>query len=459
MTTPQQLTFGELFWVALLIGLIVNEFWRARNHPLQVELFKPTLVLAAILVYYTIFGPLQALAAGLWLERGLFDRRADMVLGWAGAAVFYGSVLFGFYQFSTPRLNRRMIGPMDPDRLHRFGSSICVVGLALFTVVAGVRIFAYINPFATRYLLRGTEGPSIFGGEGANNYLLLSLNFLIPGIILQFTSWVCTRKKMSELLFWLVIALGIFTSLGFRYRIVIVLVPCLLIWYLLRQRRPKLVVLGIAASLLVLMAGFIQLTRIYGYGLSTTALQGSSAGEVFSEGLSDSQVFLTTSAMISSIPKNYPYVGLQPFISVLQFPIPKAWWPQKDTYSYMQDAIASFFTHPTLGNLGEGAFVLCYGEWYLMGGWLALVAMSVLFGWMLRCLWNWFLLRRYEPLAVAIYALTASYLYMVVSRGYMAQIVAGFVFTIAPLFWIYRRWSRPVLPLHAAAPAPPFPRG
>jgi hypothetical protein len=261
------------------------------------------------------------------------------------------------------------------------------------------------------------------------------------------------------MLMWLMVSLGIFTSLGFRYRIVIVIVPCLLIWYLVRQSRPNLVVLGIAAAALVFIAGFIEVTRKYGFGLNLQSLEDRSTGEVFSQGFNDSQIFLTTSGMISVTPTSNPYVGLQPFISVLQFPIPKAWWPAKDTYGYMERALQSFFTHPTLGNLGEGAFVLCYGEWYLMGGWVALVLMSVLFGWLLRCLWNWLLLRRHEPLAIAIYALTASYLYMVVSRGYMAQIVAGFVFTIAPLFWIYRRWSRPVLPFYAAAPGPPFPRG
>jgi hypothetical protein len=46
------------------------------------------------------------------------------------------------------------------------------------------------------------------------------------------------------------------------------------------------------------------------------------------------------------------------------------------------------------------------------------------------------------------------YLYVVVSRGYLAQVVAGGVFTLGPLFWIYRRWSRPVLPSRALSSLP-----
>jgi hypothetical protein len=94
-----------------------------------------------------------------------------------------------------------------------------------------------------------------------------------------------------------------------------------------------------------------------------------------------------------------------------------------------------------------------------MSGWDSLILMSVLFGWLIRCLWNWMLIRRHEPLALTIYALSASFLYVVVSRGYMAQVVSSSAFILGPMFWIYRRWSRPVLPLRATPSAPPLPRG
>lgn len=454
MLDPKQLSSTEFFWVATLVGLIGWELWQARTHPRPIELFKPTLILAVVLAYYALVGPLRALALGEWLERGI-DRRAAMVFGWAGAAMFYASTLVGFHLLGTPRLDRRQIGPSDPERLYRFGTTLCQLGLVLFGVVAGFRLFAYLNPFAARELLQGSQG-SIFEGDGVANYFLFALNFLIPGICLQFSSWVCTRRHLPQILLWLLAAMGIFTSLGFRFRIVILAVPLLLLWYLVRQKRPNLAAVALLMVGLIFMAGFVGLTRGYGRGLDLNSLENRTNEDIFDEGFGEAKVFLTTSGMIAATPEINPYVGVQPLLSVLQFPIPRAWYPDKDTFGYLKRSIENLFGDP---NLGSGAALLCYGEWFLMAGWPSLILMSLLFGWILRCLWNWVLIRRYEPLALALYALSVSFLYLVVSRGYLAQVVAGAVFTLGPLFWVYRRWSRPVLPPRATAAAPSLPRG
>jgi hypothetical protein len=445
MTDPQQLTNLEFFWVASLVVLIARELLQARAHPRPMELFRPTIILAAVLAYYALVGPLRAIAIEDTLDRTI-DRRVDFVYGWAGAAVFYASTLLGFHILRTPRLNRRQLLFNDPERIYRFGTTLCQLGLVLFSLFAGLRLFAYINPFAARELLRGSEA-GILGGDGLANYFLLALNFLIPGICLQFTSWVYTRLHQPQIIAWLLAALGIFTSLGFRFRIVLVLVPMLLIWYVVRRKRPNPAAVALLTVGLLFVAGFIGITRGYGRGLDITALGTRTNDEILAEGFGESEVFFTTSGLISVTPKFNPYVGVQPFLSVLEFPIPRAWYPDKDTFGYLERSIQNIYNSTTLG---LGSAVLCYGEWFLMAGWPSLILMSLLFGWLLRCLWNWTLIRQHEPLALTIYALSASYIYVVVSRGYMPQVVAGGVFTLAPLFWIYRRWSRRL----PAAPQP-----
>jgi len=437
MTDPQQLTNLEFFWVASLVVLITRELLQARAHPRPIELFRPTIILAAVLVYYALAGPLRAIAIEDTIDRTI-DRRLDLVYGWAGAAVFYASTLLGFHFLRTPPLNRRQLLFNDPERIYRFGTTLCQLGLVLFSVVAGLRLFAYINPFAARELLRGSQG-GIFGGDGLANYFLLALNFLIPGICLQFTSWVYTRLHQPQIIAWLLVALGIFTSLGFRFRIVLVVVPILLIWYLVRRKRPNPAAVALLTVGLLFVAGFVGITRGYGRGLDLTALGTRTNDEILAEGFGESQVFFTTSGMIAVTPEINPYVGVQPFLSVLQFPIPRAWYPDKDTFGYLERSIQNLYNDEMLG---LGSALLCYGEWFLIAGWPSLILVSLLFGWLLRCLWNWTLIRQHEPLALTIYALSASYIYMVVSRGYMAQVVAGGVFTLAPLFCISRRWSR-----------------
>lgn len=455
MTDPQQLTNLEVFWLGTLVVLIVRELLQARSHARPIELFNPTIILAVVLAYYTVAGPLRAIALEDWFDRTI-NRRADFVYGWAGAALFYASTLVGFHLLGTPRLNRRLLVSNDPERIFRFGNSLCQLGLVLFGVVAGFRLFAYINPFAARELLRGTGG-GIFAEDGLANYFLLALNFLIPGVCLQFTTWVCNRRHLPRIVAWLLVSLGIFISLGFRFRIVLLVVPMLLIWYLVRNKRPNPGAVALIVVGLIFVAGFVGMTRGYGSGLDVSAVEGTTNEEIFAEGFGEAQVFFTTSGMIAATPAFNPYVGIQPLLSVLQFPIPRAWYPDKDTFGYLQRSIENLYNSTTLG---MGAAVLCYGEWFLMAGWPSLILMSLAFGWLLRCLWNWTLIRRHEPLALAIYAVVVSYLYLVVSRGYLSQVVAGGVFTLGPLVWTYRRWSRPVLPpARASRPYPSLPRG
>lgn len=449
MNNPGQLSFVEFSWVAGLIALIAWEFVRARVQHSPLAVFRPTLVVAVVLGYYVLLGPLRAIALGDWYDRGL-NRRPDMVLAWAGAFVFYASVLLGFYCFSTPRYIRRFSVEHSSELVYRLGTRLCQVGLVMFALVTGPRVIALINPFAARGLGDGFSSGGL-GASGFANYFRLALNFLIPGLVLIWSSWLANRRHVLPMLVWMGLSLGMFTTSGFRYRILLVAVPLLLMWYLARRRRPNLVVVAVAASALLFMAGYVGLTREYGRGLDVAAVQGLSNAEILEAGYGEANVFLTTAGMMAITPSINPYVGIQPLISTALFPIPSVLLPNKDSAAYLLRSTEILFNSPTLGN---GAAVLCYGEWFLMAGWPSLIAMSLLLGWLLRCLWNWFLLRSAEPLAQSCYAVTASYLYVVVSRGYLPQVVMLFVFTVAPLFWLYRRFSQPVaLAAHSSAAA------
>jgi len=448
MADPHQLSFAELIWVALLAALMLREFYLALTSARFVDFFKPTLVLAVVLFYYVFAGPFWVLATGDWFER-LFNRRSVMVFGWAGAAAFYLSTLVGFYGFSAPRFAHRFQPSSDPASFYRLGTRLCQIGLALFSVVAGFGLFSLINPFTAR-----SSNVNVFGGDGLANYFLLSINFLIPGLCLLFVGCVLTRQRWIAFALWSVVAIGIFVTLGFRFRLILIAVPLLIIWYLLRRQKPNFAIIGILALALIFSSGYIGLTRSYGRGLDASALEGVANEEIFAEGFGESSVFLTTSGMIAITPDSNPYVGIQPLLSVLQFPIPRALFPGKDTFGYLERSIGNLF-----GNsfFGSGAAILCYGEWFLISGWSSLVLLSVAFGFGLRCLWNWFLIRQGEPLAMVCYAVTVSYIYVVVSRGYLAQVVAGAAFTVAPLFWLYYRQAKFIKPI-ATPSAPPLPR-
>lgn len=452
MADPYQLSILEWFWVGGLVFLMAWEFLQARISRSPLAVFRPTLVLAVVLAYYTLSGPLRSVALGEWYDRGL-NMRSNMELAWAGAFVFYAALLAGFYFLPTPRFLRRFSTAQQPESLYKLGTRLCQVGFGMFVLVTGPRVIALINPFAARALVdRFSDGVD---AGGFANYFRLALNFLVPGLVLLWASWLASKRHLVPMLMWMALAIGMFTTSGFRYRIVLAAVPLLVIWYLARQRRPNLVVVALAATALLFMAGFVGLTRQYGRGLDVAAVQGLSNAEILEAGYGEAQVFLTTAGMMAITPEINSYVGIQPIISTALYPIPSAFLPNKESSAYLQRSIETLFNSPTLG---MGSAILCYGEWFLMAGWPSLIVMSVLLGWLLRCLWNWFLLRSTEPLAQCCYAVAVSYLYVVVSRGYLPQVVMLFVFTVAPLFWLYGRLSAPIHHFRAAPAPSPLPR-
>ena len=72
--------------------------------------------------------------------------------------------------------------------------------------------------------------------------------------------------------------------------------------------------------------------------------------------------------------------------------------------------------------------------WLLVG--LSLIAISIVLGALFKRLWIWFLWRQYEPLAQAIYLLNATFIYVVISRGYFPQMIMIYVLQFMPAYVI-----------------------
>lgn len=449
------LTLDELLLVFSLIGLIGWELLNAFRSRSWVDIYRPTLFVAIILAYYTLIGPLRSLALNGALYRGL-DHRDLLFWGWLGAVFFYGSLLLGFYWAPKSHVPRRLILTPNPERLHRLGQRLCQVGLIMFALVSGTRLFALLNPLAAGQLIEGGFGDDGVDVGAIANYFTYAVNFLIPGLCLMAAAWIKHRRHTFSLLLWLLTAIAIYTSLGFRYRLVLLVIPLLLLWFLGRARRPSIPVLALFLVIFVSVNGLIGLTRTYGRGLNLSAVEGQSTGDFFDAGFGESAVFFTTSGVIEQTPGRAPLIGPAPLVATLLFPIPRSLFPGKPDATYIYNATSQLYG----GELfAKGSAFLNYAEYYLIAGWPSLVGLSVLLGWLLRRLWNWFLFRRNEPFAQALYLLTCSYLFMVISRGYLPQVLMLFAFSVAPLFWLYGRWAVPVKAAVRAAPsASPVPR-
>ena len=447
MLNPHQLTFVEALWALLLLGMFGFDLQRITRSRDPLAWFQPNLFLMVFLAYYLIGGPLDRLVQGDWSDRGS-DFRYAVPFALAGGAAFYGAVSLGYHQLCGWKPLRRFSPAFSEHRTKLLGQRLCWIGLGAYFLANGTRVIAQLNPLTARFSTLEAAGGINLGAFA--NYANNALNLLIPGVLLLFACWVRQRRNPFSMVIWSLVAVGLFTSLGFRYRIVILLVPMAVLWFLARGRRPSFVLLSLGVLALFLFTGIVGLTRAYGSGLDLTSLQGLTFGELFSSGFQETHVFLISGAVIENTPRTYEFVGFQPFISTLLIPIPKAFLPDKGTAEYYFNAVRYLFP---VGkeHYATGAAILGYAEYYLMAGWVSLVAMGFLWGGLLRCLWNWFSPRRHEVLAQVAYVSSCGYLYVVVSRGYLPQVVTLFVFGVAPLFVLYYWQARP---LQRTDPAP-----
>ena len=88
-------------------------------------------------------------------------------------------------------------------------------------------------------------------------------------------------------------------------------------------------------------------------------------------------------------------------------------------------------------NVYFGGAYLNYAEYYIMFGWFGISIFSVLLGHLFKRLWCWINQHKEEPLALIIYLLNVSFIFMIVTRGYLAQQVQLYTFTIIPIYAIY----------------------
>ncbi len=406
----------------LVLGILAYNYSKGYK-----EVWSPLGIISIILLYYCVIGPYYAILTNKTYDR-LLNMRPFYVDALWGAFVFFLSAVLGFY---TYRRTGRHVPLRVPDaELWKYGRWICIIGFVLFTVSTGGNVARLINPL-------DAEAVTETGGA-ISNYLTLSLNFLIPGIAILFVYYLRTKRGFLWVTITFLVTTGIFVTLGFRYRIVLLLGAMAITYYLYSHRRPNLIISFAFFGLFIVAMGIISITRIYGRGIDTTRLEETKNQSYFESGLNESRIFQTSGAVIALVPDKIPYVGFQPIISTVLFPIPKAIYKEKNSAQYLLSTLDAIYGKIT----SIGSAFMSYAEYYLAFGWLGIVIGGGLIGHFFKRLWTWYLCDPQNPLYITTYAVTVSFLYVIISRGYLPQVTMLFFFSAFPMFviqWIIRR--------------------
>lgn len=402
------------------IVLVMAFLFLIRRSGGRLWIWSPLSVLCVIYFYYLVLGPAQAVISGDTTER-LVNMRPFYSSALLGGFISLIFICLGY--ISNRKRGKKMQQVPNQDKwVSYYGKWITMLGFILFTISTKGNITQLINP------LDAQSVPERAGGSFAN-YLNLSVNFLITGITLLFIHFVRTKKGLLWFAIPLVLALGIYTSIGFRYRLILLLGSVVASYYLTKRVRLSALVATAGVFLLITLMGIINLTRTYNRGLNLESIEEGDSHSFFESGLRESLIFQCTGAAIELVPETYDYVGFEPIISTLLFPIPRAIYPEKASARYLFDFLDHLF-----GPYGQGAAMMSFGEYYLAFGWPGLIIGSFLIGWFSRRLWNWFLANQRNPFVIAAYASTVMYLYVVISRGYLPQVTMLFFFSVFPVY-------------------------
>lgn len=426
----QQISTEETLYVVLLLlligGILINNIFSSKYY----KLWSPLTIVGLTYLYYTVAGPLLSIYMDETYIR-FTEHRPFFIHSWKAAFL---SLLFIVIGYWISAHNYKVKGlDLSNYNISKYATRMYIVGIVGVVLAFGFSSIASIN-----FLSGDTLEQTAISG-GFSNYFLFMINLFIPSAALLIVNSVKKNKYSWLLILSMLYPIALYITLGFRYRVVLLLLTLLATYYLYLKKRPNFIALTILSVLVVTFMGIVGSTRTYYSGLKRLdAIEDKSFFDLFLSGFSEAQTFQSTGLLIEDVPKAHPHIGLQPVYESLAMPIPRQFWPDKPSGESL-DAIYSIYQYETgIGEVSTGAAILNFGENYLAFGWIGVIVGALILGVVLRIAWNWFLARRDNEIAIVLIAVFNSFVYVVISRGYLPQVTINFFFTVVPTYIIYK---------------------
>lgn len=405
---------------------------------IKVAFVQPRFIVTLFLLIYAVLGTLVR-----YIDENFYyigrDFKDIIHLGLISAFIFYVFFLFG--DILAKKKNRPSLGVKK--YISQKTNSSCFNQLINIGIIFQVIGYAFLLLWLT---LRGgnlslirsaqTELAS-FDVTGGYQGFIVPFDMVIPGITLLYIA--NSRFRFGALVVYILCSLAI----GFRYRIAVVLLAVLAVMIITGSGRSysyiRLAIITIAGIAIISLA---SLTRVYTQGLDLSALSNfTNTWEVIQAILADTNIILGVSAVIEYCEEFDTFLHFSPLIYSFVMFVPRIMWPSKpepESFDLIVNAIG------TEQAVSAGTAIPIWGEMYISFGWFGIAIGSVLLGFFARRIFN----RVFLPvncecmakLSLAVYATFFGFMYFVLSRGYLAQILPEFIVIVAPLVVLRSRF-------------------
>ena len=422
------LNINELILIFAIFALNLYVLLKSFNSKFWIKAFQPQVFISLNILYYCVFGPLVYLYSGRSFFRNL-ETSPYYIWGWIGTLVFYLPNLIGYY-FLSPKYPSEFIKKktINLKSMFNIGLILTLVSYLSFLIIRGRTALDYLSLFGSFNAVISSGFQQGYNFGELNNIFLEGVNILIPGIILMFISLCYSGKNKTFTYGIIYFTISLFISIGFRSRVIMLLIPCYFIYYFSKNRKPPVLLSTFYASILLTASSFIEITRVYFAGLDITKFDFD-LNKLFVTAFMESNTFITSSVIFETIPRELPFIGTRPLLEAIVKFTHLIGLGDKFNEPYYTEIITMIYGAKD----AEGAAHLGFAEYYLMGGWIGLIISGLLFGYFLKRLWIWFLCSPEDYMRQAIYFTSIGFLYMVFSRGFMPQIFTFYIFLIGPL--------------------------
>ena len=353
----------------ILAFLMGWHFVRAYLSKDRALMWSPITTIALTYIYYV--------SVPFWggtIEKYQVDE--DMYNGYLfhiAALLSYIFILIGFYRSGNNSTNfSKWNSYFTSENSGKFGIILFLIAMACYVPFRGLH-FSISGEVSAHQMVSG----------GFVYYFIFMTNMFVVASSLMLIELKKNWKKFIYIaLLWFILVQEIFA--GARWLIVVTGITFLATYYL--YPKPKKINIPILAALAVVVyLGFaiMDQSRQRGAGINMEAASALKFDDIKGGAEENYGVYWFSMMSINKLNETGERVYLQPLLTAVLMPVPRAIFPWKPDDAYLDKIETVIF-----GNADGGAAFLNFVESFMSFGWLGIIFMAWLLGWLARKFWD-----------------------------------------------------------------------
>ena len=402
----------QIVFIALAVLLLwqLSKPFITRNRTL---LYTPIFFLSLFFSYYTIIPYLTDKTV-----IGELDFSGGIHLYLLACLVNYAAILIGFYS------------SVKVSSFSKFNNYISVnnakeIGLILMFIA--ISVYGVFRNWNFSLFFTSEQEDSFVLEERMNHteYYLTELSKLF--IVASSCLYVANRRSMTIWL-WVCLFFEFLIALmgGFRATVAIFLISYAIFYQNYPTTKKMNYIIWIPVGILFFLSlGAMERSRTYGYGYNIDTINEMVESDTYTESAAENYSIYRDGALtMKEFYESGKRYYFEPIICAILQPLPRAYFPWKPNADYLRDASKRVYK-----NFGASV-VNSPVEAYISFGWLGVFFYGLLIGFLCKKFWFNYIENKDKIGALILLASFNSFLFIYVSRGYLAQVFVSFMYVV-----------------------------